>query len=396
MIAAIRMSQASQALAKYPTGKELSLFLKGYFKQFPKMGSRDRREVSQLVYGALRVKTLFAEASIEQRIWLGSLLCEAEPGAFAMHWTPHFAREAWPGIADFAEKLDWLAERGFVAHWEGFFPQPEAISSAIELQSFYAAHLATPFTWIRVRQKYLQATIKELEQKGIAYEQNAGLPTALALKAGVKLDALQCWAQGWIEVQDLASQMTGSLFEPKASERWLDACAGAGGKSLMLLDLQPELSLFVTDVREEILQRLHERFKRAGIRSYSRAVLDLTRPGVLQEAGSFPKQFDAIIADVPCSGSGTWASSPEMLESQRQLDINSFTERQYQIAANLLPSVKTGGRLIYLTCSVYAAENEEVVSRLLEHDSLELQQQQYFQLSAEGGDVLFGAVLLKR
>lgn len=197
-------------------------------------------------------------------------------------------------------------------------------------------------------------------------------------------------------MQDLASQMTGTLFEPKASERWLDACAGSGGKSLMLLDLQPEVSLFVTDVREEILQRLHERFKRAGIRSYSRAVMDLTRPGVLQEAGSFPKQFDAIIADVPCSGSGTWASSPEMLESQRQLDISSFTERQYQIAANLLPSVKSGGRLIYLTCSVYAAENEEVVTRLLEHDSLELQQQQYFQLSAEGGDVLFGAVLMKR
>ena len=395
MIAAIRMSQAVQALAKYPTGKELSVFLKGYFKQFPKMGSRDRREVSQLVYGALRVKNLFPTANTEERIWLGSLLCEADTSPFALHWTAHFTQTDWPGSLDFEQKLVWLKEKGFSAQWEGFFPHAEAVSSAVELQSFYAAHLATPLTWIRVRQKHLQATIKELEQKGLTYEQHPVLPTALALKAGVKLDALQCWAQGWIEVQDLASQMTGSLFQPKANERWLDACAGAGGKSLLLLDLQPDASLFVTDVRDEILQRLHERFKRAGIRSYSRAVVDLTRPGVLQEAGSFPKQFDAIIADVPCSGSGTWASSPEMLESQRQLDISSFTERQYQIAANLLPSVKSGGRLIYLTCSVYAAENEEVVSRLLKHDSLELGQQQYFQYSEEGGDVLFGAVLLK-
>lgn len=396
MIAAIRMSQATQALAKYPSGKELSLFLKGYFKQFPKMGSRDRREVSQLVYGALRVKTLFPEANAEQRIWLGSLLCETEPGAFAAHWTPHFVKTAWPGITDFGEKLDWLTQQGFTAQWENFFPQAHAISSSLELQSFYAAHLVTPLTWIRIRQKYLQATLKELDQKGISYQQHPVLPTALALKSGIKLDLLQSWNQGWIEVQDLASQMTGTLFEPKPSERWLDACAGAGGKSLMLLDLQPEVSLFVTDVRDEILQKLHERFKRAGIRSYSRAVMDLTRPGVLQEAGSFPKQFDAIIADVPCSGSGTWASSPEMLEGQRQLDLSSFTERQYQIAANLLPSVKSGGRLIYLTCSVYAAENEEVVTRLLAHGSIELEQQQYFQLSAEGGDVLFGAVLKKR
>lgn len=396
MIAAIRMSQATQALAKYPSSKELSGFLKGYFKQFPKMGSRDRREVSQLVYGALRVKTLFPEATIEQRVWLGSLLCEAEANAFATHWTPHFTQAEWPGIDDFEQKLEWLAAKAFVAHWEGFFPHADAISNAVELQSFYAAHLATPVTWIRVRQKHLQATLKDLEQNGLDYKQHPVLPTALALKAGVKLDALKSWTQGWIEVQDLASQMTGRLFEPKSGERWLDACAGAGGKSLLLLDLEPDVSLFVTDVREEILQRLHERFKRAGIRSYSRAVMDLTRPGVLQEAGSFPKQFDAIIADVPCSGSGTWASSPEMLESQRQLDISSFTERQYQIAANLLPSVKSGGRLIYLTCSVYAAENEEVVNRLLEHDSLELGQQQYFQHSGEGGDVLFGAVLLKR
>lgn len=396
MIAEVRMKQAEQALKAFQPDKELNSFLKSHFKQFPKMGSRDRREVASLVYDAIRVKQLFANQSLQERIWLGSLLCEIKLGAFATYWTQKFCKlEEIPELPDLESKLLWLSSQGYTADWMQFFPWSEQISNQIELQAFYAAHLVHPITWIRVKQRAQKAFEQELKAKGIEFEQHTLLSTAYALAAGIKLDQLKSWQQGMLEVQDLASQQTTALFQPAKDERWLDACAGSGGKSLMLIDILSEISLFVTDNREEVLQRLHERFKRAGIRNYSRAVVDWSQPSALQNAGSFPKQFDVILADVPCSGSGTWASTPEMLISQRNLQIHTFVERQQQITANVLPYLKEKGRLIYLTCSVYRHENEDVVDWLSQKHGLKLMHQQYFQASAEGGDVLFGAVLQK-
>lgn len=395
MIAEVRMKQALQALQAYQPEKDLNVFIKTHLKQFPKMGSRDRREVSSLIYDAIRVKQLFPKAELKQRIWLGQLLCETAVTDFVHHWTAQLTGKPLPELQDLTSKLKWLDTVGFVADWSSFFPWSEQISSAVELQAFYAAHLMHPITWIRVKARALQAFLKELESKGIKYQQHALIPTAFAFPAATKLDQLQHWQNGAIEVQDLASQMTAALFQPKKGESWLDACAGSGGKSLMLLDQLSEVRLFVTDIREEALTRLHERFKRAGIRSYSRAQADLTQPQPLANAGSFPQQFDVILADVPCSGSGTWSATPEMLISQRQLNIQAFAERQLAITSNLLPSIKSGGRLIYLTCSVYIQENEELVAALVSKHGLKLVEQQYFQASSEGGDVLFGAVLMK-
>ena len=84
-----------------------------------------------------------------------------------------------------------------------------------------------------------------------------------------------------------------------------------------------------------------------------------------------------------------------MLISQRQLQIGVFVEKQRSIVTNLLPYVKSGGRFIYLTCSVYQHENEGIIEELVAKHGVKLLQQQYFQASAEGGDVLFGAVLVK-
>ncbi|MDP2189409.1 MAG: RsmB/NOP family class I SAM-dependent RNA methyltransferase [Sphingobacteriaceae bacterium] len=395
MIAEVRMKQALQALQAYQPEKDLNVFIKTHLKQFPKMGSRDRREVSSLIYDAIRVKLLFPNADLKQQVWLGQLLCESAVTDFVHHWTEQITGKPLPDLTDLASKLKWLDPLGFVADWSNFFPWSEQISSAVELQSFYAAHLMHPITWIRVKSRALQAFLKELEAKGIKYEQHELLPTALAFPAATKLDQLQHWQSGAIEVQDLASQMTAALFTPKKGESWLDACAGSGGKSLMLLDMVSDVRLFVSDIREEALTRLHERFKRAGIRSYSRTQADYTQPQPLANAGSFPKQFDVVLADVPCSGSGTWSATPEMLISQRQLNLTAFTDRQKAITANLVPSIKEGGRLVYLTCSVYKQENEEVVEYLVATHGLKIVEQQYFQASTEGGDVLFGAVLMK-
>lgn len=395
MIAEVRMKQALQALQAYQPDKDLNVFIKSHLKKFPKMGSRDRREVSSLLYDAIRVKQLFPTADLKQQVWLGQLLCDPAVTDFVHHWTKQITGKPLPDLSDLNSKLSWLDPQGFVADWSNFFPRSEQVSSAIDLQVFYDAHLTHPITWIRVKARALQAFLKELETKGVKHKQHELLPTAIAFAPATKLDQLQHWQSGAIEVQDLASQMTAALFHPQKGESWLDACAGSGGKSLMLLDQLSDVRLFVSDIREEALTRLHERFKRAGIRSYSRTQADFTQPQPLANAGSFPQQFDVVLADVPCSGSGTWSATPEMLISQRQFNISAFSDRQIAITSNLIPSIKPGGRLVYLTCSVYKQENEEVVATLVEKHGLKLMEQQYFQASAEGGDVLFGAVLMK-
>jgi len=395
MIAEVRMKQALQALQAYQPDKDLNVFIKSHLKKFPKMGSRDRREVSSLLYDAIRVKQLFPTADLKQQVWLGQLLCDPAVTDFVHHWTKQITGKPLPDLTDLNSKLSWLDPQGFVADWSNFFPRSEQVSSAIDLQVFYDAHLTHPITWIRVKARALQAFLKELETKGVKHKQHELLPTAIAFAPATKLDQLQHWQSGAIEVQDLASQMTAALFHPQKGESWLDACAGSGGKSLMLLDQLSDVRLFVSDIREEALTRLHERFKRAGIRSYSRTQADFTQPQPLANAGSFPQQFDVVLADVPCSGSGTWSATPEMLISQRQFNISAFSDRQIAITSNLIPSIKPGGRLVYLTCSVYKQENEEVVATLVEKHGLKLMEQQYFQASAEGGDVLFGAVLMK-
>lgn len=395
MIVDVRMKQAETALKSYQADKDLNGYIKTHLKQFPKMGSRDRREVSGLIYDAIRVRQLFPAASLQEQIWLGSVLCEPEATPFSKHWTLAICKKELPVLTDFTSKVDWLTTEGYMADWMHFFPWSDHISPAVELQSFYAAHLMHPITWVRVKSRALQSFVKELTENEIAFEQHPMLETAFALMARTKLDALKAWQQGSIEVQDLASQLSGALFLPQKGESWLDACAGSGGKSLMLLDQLSDVRLFVSDLREETLQRLHERFKRSGIRSYSRTVADLTQAAPLADSGSFPRQFDVVLADVPCSGSGTWGATPELLISQRQLQISVFAEKQLRIATNLLPYVKAGGRFIYLTCSVYRHENEGVIEQLVSKHGVKLVQQQYFQASAEGGDVLFGAVLLK-
>src|SRR5690606_20322966 len=120
----------------------------------------------------------------------------------------------------------------------------------------------------------------------------------IALPNGTALDRVG-GINGYYEVQDYASQQTGLDFEATAGERWWDACAGAGGKSLLLLDQSPGVNLMVSDTRRSILRNLDERFERAGIKSYRQKVVDLTKDsaGVMGD-----EQFDGIILDAPCSG----------------------------------------------------------------------------------------------
>jgi 16S rRNA (cytosine967-C5)-methyltransferase len=432
MIAEVRMKQAVAALASYRYREDLNSWLKNYMKAFPSMGSRDRRELRALVYGAVRMARLFPEATVEQQIGMGQVFAAGPSSDFVQYAR---SRSGWdlpslpvpgtdtlqsmtePGYDTLQsipgpgfDAMQSLRGPGFDAlqlcrHWaqeglsfraDDWFPAHNRISSSIDQNELLKGFLMPPRTWVRLRAGREKVVENEWCEKAWLWGNSETTPNARWVESGRPLNSLNSFQSGFFEVQDLASQRTIRFMNPSSGESWWDACAGSGGKSLLLHDREPGVKLFATDERQSTLQQLHERFTRAGIRSYSRYCMDIDQRDPLEQAGSFPRQFDAVLADVPCSGSGTWSATPDWLSRFEQHRITEFAERQFRLVSNLLPYVREGGRLVYLSCSLYADENEQVVDRLCSTFGWQCLDQGYEQASLEGGDVLFGAVLSRR
>ncbi|MCX6276090.1 MAG: RsmB/NOP family class I SAM-dependent RNA methyltransferase, partial [Bacteroidetes bacterium] len=180
-------------------------------------------------------------------------------------------------------------------------------------------------------------------------------------------------------------------IRPNKGETWWDACAGSGGKSLMMAAYEPGISLVCTDSRDTILKNLAERFQRTGFKNYSSKMVDLTTGPKFR----MDKQLDGIVADVPCTGSGTWSRTPEWLTFFNPKSIEKFQGIQRNIISalvNLLPDNKP---LIYITCSVFKEENEDNTAWVTANFPLQLQTQLYIEGSSKGADNMFVARFIR-
>ena len=166
-------------------------------------------------------------------------------------------------------------------------------------------------------------------------------------------------------IQDYSSQRVAEFFplniDNTVKNVW-DCCAASGGKSILAKDVLGDIQLTVSDVRENILFNLRKRFGAAGIDKFQSFIADLTEPNVSIPNGP----FDLIIADVPCSGSGTWSRTPEQLYFFEAEKIEKYAKLQRNILENVCPHLKPGGFLLYITCSVFKKENEDQVHHLTE------------------------------
>ncbi len=194
-------------------------------------------------------------------------------------------------------------------------------------------------------------------------------------------------------MQDYSSQQTANFFQRQTANYKLqtlsvwDCCAGSGGKSIMLFDLNKNLSITVTDIRKSILINLEKRFKEAGIKKYQSFVADLSS---VNSRRSTPG-YDLIIADVPCSGSGTWSRTPEALFFFSEKEIERFNKLQKDIIGNVIPHLKKDGKLIYITCSVFKKENEEVVDFIRSTYHLKLEEMSILKGYDKKADTMFAA-----
>jgi 16S rRNA (cytosine967-C5)-methyltransferase len=349
------------------------------------MGSRDRRWVSQLVYHYYRLGHLWKdERQVPERILKGTFLCESENNELLQFFRPEWNEKI---NGPLAEKLSILSFDGDV---QDIFPLLSFLSEDIDAAKFAYSFFTQPYLFIRTRNKKQPAVIKLLETANITF--TALSNDTIALPNSTKIDTI-ITDKGWYEIQDLSSQKVGNLFHAKAGETWWDCCAASGGKSIMLIDKEPGVKLLVSDVRPSILQNLHQRFKEANIRSYEDIILDLTSPVLSSPVGN--RKFDQIILDAPCTGSGTWGRSPENLYYFSEESIDTYQDLQKRIAENVVQLLKPGGSLIYITCSVFKKENEEVVKYIEEKTGLKKQEGGVITGYEDKADSMFAVRLVK-
>jgi len=214
--------------------------------------------------------------------------------------------------------------------------------------------------WLRVnrRRATLDAYAAELAAAGHAPARHPLLPDALCLAPAPDLAALPGLAAGVVSVQDGAAQLAVELLALAPGLRVLDACAAPGGKSAHALEREPSLALLLAlDDKPARVARLRETLQRLGLAAELREG-DATRP----EGWWDGRPFDRILIDAPCSGTGVIRRHPDIRLLRRADDLAMLTALQDRLLDALWPLLAPGGRIVYATCSVLPAENDERIA----------------------------------
>lgn len=373
-------------LGNYPAETPLSKFLPGFYRQNKQMGSSDRRVSSRLMYNYFRLGKAIFNTATDERLIVAEFLCNSQTNSFLQYFKPEWA--LCIGF-DIDEKIKLVKTAYPDFKLADVFPLSAELSDSIDKDAFLKSFFVQPDLFIRVRKGFEQHVKAILTKESVVFKDEGN--GCFALPNGTRLETILP-QQNWFEVQDLSSQQTAQYFKPQKWEAWWDACAASGGKSLLLHELQPDLKLVVSDIRESVLANLDERFQQAGLIKYQKKIIDLTQ-NVDPELANYA--FDGIILDAPCSGSGTWGRTPEMISQFQSQKIEFFQRLQQSISRNVVKYLKTGKPLIYITCSAFKAENEEAVDFLARETGLKLEQQAVLKGYENKADTMFVARLVK-
>jgi 16S rRNA (cytosine967-C5)-methyltransferase len=376
-----------QVFKSYDGTQPLHRFLFTYFKQHKQMGSSDRRWATRYIYSFFRLGKALIKEDIILRLAIADFLCNQTLSLVIETKLPQLKEQINLSVQ---EKIALITNEYPSFKLSEIFIFNENLSKDVEKQDFYESFFIQPDLFLRVKPSYINQLIKTLKEAEIGVEEIS--KTSLALPNGTKLEKIVP-SQQYYQVQDLSSQKTGDFFEPQTWDYWWDCCAASGGKSLLLHDLEPSVQLLVSDVRENSLNNLEERFREAGLKKYQKKVLDLLQNN---DQDLHHYEFDGIILDAPCSGSGTWGRTPEMLYYFDAHKISYFSKLQTAIAGNVVKYLKTGKPLVYITCSVFKQENEEVVAWIVENLPLQLEKMEVIKGYKDKADTMFIARFIKK
>jgi 16S rRNA (cytosine967-C5)-methyltransferase len=317
-----------------------------YFKRRRYAGSKDRRAVRELVFRAIR-RTAERPASARAAV---AGLAQGDPELAEL-----FGQPRGPEPLNEGEES---AVAGVVPGWLS----PE-LSPLVGEEEWPALLERAPLD--------LRVNVARASRDGLIDQFGGATPTAVSpwgirLAADSRIDDHLAFQAGLVEVQDEGSQLIAIACDPRPSDRILDLCAGAGGKSLALASAAPEAVILAADSNRARLSKLAPRAHRAGAVIETRL---LNPPKELDDLSDWRESTDLLLVDAPCSGSGTWRRNPEgrwRLTPERLDRLVKLQERLLDLAAEL---VKPGGRLVYAVCSLLSRDGAGQIHRFLERHS---------------------------
>ncbi len=380
------LQHSYHVIDNYQGNEPLANYLKAFFKLHSKLGSRDRKIISDIVYSYYRCAKSFNAAAIEKEeiIRISYGLC-GKYQAWAQKFIPHYFEKE---ELSFEEKLKVLRDNNIDFNTNILFDADLTFSKGITKEQWLFSMYTQPLVFIRLMGNNKPQILNKLKAKGIVY--NVVNEKCVSLAPSTKLGEI-LWESEY-NIQDISSQSTSEYFDFSPNATVWDCCAGAGGKSLLIKELNPKIKLTVSDKRASVLENLLERFQvyQFDRPQYFELSLDKS-PADTSELEN--RTFDYIVCDAPCSGSGTWARTPENFFFFETKKLKAFSNSQLIIASSALPFLKKGGIFIYITCSVFEIENELVVQQLMKQHNLSLKHQVLINGIEKRADSLFVAVL---
>ncbi|MDH4275107.1 MAG: methyltransferase domain-containing protein [Gammaproteobacteria bacterium] len=355
--------------------------LEQHFRANRNMGARDRGFVAEAVYGCLRARrTLEAWGGVEptqllaercQRILVAYLVKESGWSARAIADTRVIPEVfAWVEALRARDADAWpLAVR---------LNLPDSLCAALlqqygEQETIALAQALNKPAPVDMRVNTHKATREQVQAalltEGIDTELTPYSPMGLRRMQRGALFNTRAFRDGLFELQDEGSQLLSYAVEPKRRQRVIDFCAGGGGKTLHLATLMENTGeVIAMDINERRLSQIKPRYVRAGLDNIRVVTWAPEHADALcQRWGG----ADRVLVDAPCSGTGTVRRNPDI--KWRELDIAHLTATQAQVLQHAAQYVKSGGRLIYSTCSLLNAENSDIVRGFLaQHPMFEL------------------------
>ncbi|AUC15125.1 RNA methyltransferase [Tenacibaculum sp. SZ-18] len=330
-------------------------------------GARDRKFVAETIYEIVRWKRLYAEiANVKepfsrQDLWrLFSVWCVLR-GIQLPDWNqiePTPTRrikgkfDELSRIRKFREAIpDWIDNLGLEELGEQVWTKEIA---SLNKQAEVILRTNT----LNTSKEILQ---KKLREEGIDTEFINGYPDALKLVERANVFKTECFKKGYFEVQDASSQMVAAYLDVEPGMKVVDTCAGAGGKTLHLASLMKNKGQIVAmDIYESKLKKLKVRARRNNVHNIDLRVIDSTKP-----IKKLYNKADRVLIDAPCSGLGVIRRNPDSKWKLQPEFLDNIRKVQQDVLQSYSRMVKTGGKLVYATCSVLPSENQNQVKQFL-------------------------------
>lgn len=377
------LNSAAAILRPYKGEEPFAAYLKKFFAANKKYGSKDRKQIADLCYSYWRLGGTLKELSVEERILAAVFICHSDRQEIIEHLKPEWSTAT---TLPLREKFNLLGA-GFKPG--EIFPWLNDVSAEIDKENFAASFLVQPDLFLRVRPGKENTVREKLSTAGIQF--TALSPTCLALPNTSQVDSVIELNKEAV-VQDYSSQRIAEFLvtlNALPDLRVWDCCAASGGKSILAADILGKIKLTVSDIRSSILVNLEKRLAAAGINHYESFVADLSR----ELPGDTTGLYDLVIADVPCSGSGTWSRTPEQLSFYKTATTDDYAALQKKICTTVMARLKRGGYFLYITCSVFTKENEEAIEFLQKKFHLRLLKMELLKGYELKADSMFAVLL---